>query len=85
MGHATITQDVWGRCSCLCDRSAATEAKNRSFKTPLHLTSRSLKGKCKDILFNVGSQRKPESLFPAEPTYLPSTQSKLVLLETVHN
>ena len=40
------------------------------------------KGKC--FLFNVGSWRKPESLFPAEPTagvfYLPSTQSKLVRL-----
>ena len=41
----------------------------------------------KGFLFNVGNQRKPESLFPTEPTagvfYLPSTQSRLVLLETV--
>ena len=43
----------------------------------------------KGFLFNVGSRRKPESLFPAEPTagvfHLPSTQSRLVLQETVLN
>ena len=45
----------------------------------------------KGFLFNVGSQRKPVSLFPVEPMaailviYLPSTQSRLVLLETVLN
>ena len=42
------------------------------------------------VLFNVLSQRKPESLFPVKPMhgrclYLPSTQSSLVLLETVAN
>ena len=35
----------------------------------------------------MGSRRKPENLFPAKPKagvfYLPSTQSKLVLQETV--
>ena len=45
------------------------------------------KGKGKVFLFNVGSRRKPESLFPAEPMadifYLPSNQSRPVLLETV--
>ena len=44
--------------------------------------------KGKGFLFNVGNRQNPESLFPAEPPgvfYLPSTQSRLVLLETVLN
>ena len=43
----------------------------------------------KVFLINVGSRRKPESLFQAEPTagifYLPSTHSRLVLQETIFN
>ena len=37
----------------------------------------------------MGSQQKPESLFPAKPMasvfYVPSTQSRLVMQETVLN
>ena len=43
--------------------------------------------KGKGFLFNVGSKRKPERVFPAAPMedvfYLPSTQSRPVLLETI--
>ena len=57
------------------------------FILPFFPSRTQLVKKGKGFLFNVGSRRKPESLFPAKPTagvfYLSSTQSRLVLFETI--